>query len=749
VKVRLTATGLIFVLAASTAFLSLRAERKTSNGAAHPLIFPPPLPIGFLFEVTSTGDGDNVGAGGICDDGTGNCTLRAAIQAANASPGDDSIRFNIPTTDPGFESGRWFIRLSKALPDISNINIEGPGPDKLIVQRFVAMPFRIFNVTTNGTASFSGISILSGQAVNDSGGGVQNVNDGTVNITNCALSDNSVFVTSGLVRFGGAIYNKATGTVTLSNSMLTNNSAENGGGAIRNENGTLNVTSCSFSNNSTPDGAGGGIQIFAGTCTVLNSTFRDNSATGPSIGSGGGIANHNGTLTVTNCTFSHNFAAGSGGGAITNDGSLSLTNSTLSANFAAADGGAIRNTSTAAVINCTVTGNSVISGSGVGGGVFQDFQGPTMVKGTIVALNSASSGPDISGTFISGGFNLIGKVNGGSGFAATTDNTGTINAPLDPLLSPNGLQDNGGSTQTIALQAGSPAINAGPVDAPSTDQRGFARIGQPDIGAFEFAGTNFTQFLGNISTRGFVGTSDNVMIGGFVISGREAKSVLLRAIGPSLANPPFHLSGTLQDPTLSLFRGSTVIVSNDNWKDRPNSSFIPIELQPTNDSESAIFTALLPGAYTAIVSGVNNGTGIGLVEVYDMDQTTPSKLVNISTRGFVQTGDNVLIGGFIVNGQDPEKLVVRAIGPSLADPPFSLTNVLQNPTLSLFDANGMVFASNDDWRSIQEADIMATGLRPSNDAESAIVTTLIPGNYTAIVRGANSTTGIALVEVYD
>jgi hypothetical protein len=150
-------------------------------------------------------------------------------------------------------------------------------------------------------------------------------------------------------------------------------------------------------------------------------------------------------------------------------------------------------------------------------------------------------------------------------------------------------------------------------------------------------------------------------------------------------------------------------------------------LRPTNGLESAILVSLAPGAYTAIVSGANGGTGIGLVEVFDIDASAQSKLGNISTRGLVSTGDGVMIGGFIVKGPNSDKVVVRAIGPTVANPPFNLTNVLQNPMLSLFDANGAKFVSNDDWRSGQEADIMSTGLQPSNDAESAIVITLVPG----------------------
>jgi hypothetical protein len=148
-------------------------------------------------------------------------------------------------------------------------------------------------------------------------------------------------------------------------------------------------------------------------------------------------------------------------------------------------------------------------------------------------------------------------------------------------------------------------------------------------------------------------------------------------------------------------------------------------------------------AYTATVRGVDNGTGVGLVEVYDLDRTVDSKLANISTRGFVQTEDNVLIGGLIVLGQDPLRVIVRAIGPSLP-----VAGALENPTLELHDGNGALIASNDNWRSDQEAEIIATGIPPSNDLESAIVQNLAPGNYTAIVAGANSTTGVALVEAY-
>ena len=270
-----------------------------------------------------------------------------------------------------------------------------------------------------------------------------------------------------------------------------------------------------------------------------------------------------------------------------------------------------------------------------------------------------------------------------------------------------------------------------------------------DSGHNYAADSSLTDSLGNISTRGLVGTGDDVLIGGFIISGSANKTVLLRAIGPSLAAAPFNLSGALPDPTISLFKDGTRIEFNDNWMDSTNAASISSNLQPTVASESAILVSLPPGAYTAIVSGANGSPGIGLVEVYDMDPTAPSKLANISTRGLVQTGDNVLIGGIAVQGQGSEKVVVRAIGPSLRLPPFNIANALLNPTLSLFDGNGNRFALNDDWRNDQEVELLQTGLQPTDAAESAIVLTLSPGNYTAIVSGVNGTSGVALVEVYE
>ena len=246
--------------------------------------------------------------------------------------------------------------------------------------------------------------------------------------------------------------------------------------------------------------------------------------------------------------------------------------------------------------------------------------------------------------------------------------------------------------------------------------------------------------LANISTRAVVGTNANVLIGGFIITGTQTKKVIVRGIGPSLPLP-----GSMLDPALELHDSSgALIASNDNWGQSANSAEIADSgVAPTNPSESAILTSLAPGSYTAILSGVNQTIGTAVVEVYDLDGAADSKLANISTRAFVQSGDNVLIGGLIVVGQSAADVIVRAIGPSLTVP-----GAMADPTLELRDANGILLASNDNWRSTQQAAIIATGLPPTRDAESAIVTSFAPGSYTAIVRGANGANGVAVVEVY-
>ena len=218
--------------------------------------------------------------------------------------------------------------------------------------------------------------------------------------------------------------------------------------------------------------------------------------------------------------------------------------------------------------------------------------------------------------------------------------------------------------------------------------------------------------------------------------------MLLRAIGPSLSQ---FVPGALENPTLELFQGDTLLASNDDWKETQQSEIEATTIPPSNDLESAIVMTLPANgsAFTAIVRGLNDRTGVGLVEIYDLDTSIDSKLANIATRGFVQTGNDVMIGGLIVLGGAPQKVIVRAIGPSLP-----VESKLADPTLRLFDSNGGEIGFNNNWKDSQQTEIEATTIPPSNDLESAIVQTLAPGAYTAIVRGVDETTGVALVEVY-
>jgi hypothetical protein len=256
--------------------------------------------------------------------------------------------------------------------------------------------------------------------------------------------------------------------------------------------------------------------------------------------------------------------------------------------------------------------------------------------------------------------------------------------------------------------------------------------------------------LANISTRGFVGTGDNVMIGGFVVAGTGSCPVLLRAVGPSLGRPPFNIPGVLQNPQLELHRpDGSLLTSNDDWMTASNASDVSKSgLAPADPAEAAILINLNPGNYTAIVKGTNNTSGVALVEGYNLEPAASSRFYNISTRGFVQNGDNVMIAGVIVKGPDNQQVLIRALGPTLGQPPFNVPNVLADPFLDLRDANGSVLMTNDNWQSSQQAAIQTSGLAPPNEAESAILTTLAPGNYTAILSGVGDTIGNALIEVY-
>ena len=358
---------------------------------------------GLLYEVDSTGDGGLVGSSNFCDDGTGRCTLRAAIEASNLHPRVDGISFFLPTGS--------VINLTRALPNVSQgVDIVGPDAGQVTVRRNTAPNYRIFNVTTSSAVSF--LNLVIGNGVADAGGGI-NHGSGTLNLTNC---------------------------------VFTGNLAQNGGG-VNNNGGTLYATNCTFTGNAANSNGGGIANNFFGTVNIRNSTFNGNNATmgDPSADGGGGVCNGNtlgsngGFLKVTNSTFIGNFAYSGGAISTVAGGSATITNSTLSENL--------------------------VGLSNKGGGISSDSTGPVSVKSCIIA--SSTGGPgitsrrDVSGIFSSSGFNLIGKSDGSTGFTAATDQVGTIASPLNPKLDPAGLQSNGGPTQTIALQLDSPAIDRG------------------------------------------------------------------------------------------------------------------------------------------------------------------------------------------------------------------------------------------------------------------------------------------------
>jgi uncharacterized repeat protein (TIGR01451 family) len=257
----------------------------------------------------------------------------------------------------------------------------------------------------------------------------------------------------------------------------------------------------------------------------------------------------------------------------------------------------------------------------------------------------------------------------------------------------------------------------------------------------------------NISTRLRVQTGDNVGIAGFIIRGNASKPVVLRGLGPSLVNMGLPAASLLNDPYIELHGPNGALITfNDNWKESPQRSQIEgTAFQPADDRESVILMTLAPGAYTGIITGVGQTTGIGVIEVYDNNQALDSDLANISTRGFVQSGNDVMIGGFTLGGNNnPTNIAVRALGPSLAN--SGLSNVLADPMLELHNADGTIMVSNDDWQSdsVSAAQLTANGLALPDPKESGIFTSLAPpGQFTAVVTGKNGGIGLALVEIYD
>jgi hypothetical protein len=246
-----------------------------------------------------------------------------------------------------------------------------------------------------------------------------------------------------------------------------------------------------------------------------------------------------------------------------------------------------------------------------------------------------------------------------------------------------------------------------------------------------------------------VETGENVGIGGFIITGTASKQVIIRGIGPSLTR--YDIVNVLEDPVLELHGpGDFATMINDDWRDTQEAEIQATGIPPTDDREPAIIVTLAPGAYTVILTGKAETPGVALVEVYDLNHEADSKLANLSTRALVSTGDDIVIGGFLLSDNGaPDRVVVRGIGPTLSV--RGVTNPLANPVLELHNTNGALLIANNDWQDnpVQAAEIAAAGLAPTNDLESALVATLPPGLYTALLAGLNSGTGLGVVEIYD
>ncbi len=607
-----------------------------------------------------------------------------------------------------------------------------------------------------------------------------------ISILDTAAIVNGFTVQNGHARIGGGIYVSGG---TIENCTVINNTAtgdDNGdgqGGGIYINNGTVrfcdiydNVANSSVTDQYFNSAAGGGIYSFDGV--VANSSISNN-VCAANYANGGGIDLNGGTLTK--CLVSSNAATAlfypAGGGIYANPGAI-IDGCTISSNSATAtdtgafttcnaSGGGFNIGNGTTIQNTLVYANSAIAPSGFANGGGGTSSG-SIVRNCTIAANTVSAPSNVSsakGGGVLWGYNDTCVNNIVSFNSAPVD---TDNSDVNPFsypqyvscwMSADPLFANAAAND-YHLSSTSPCIDAGldqdwMTGAQDLDANSRINNGAVDIGAYEFTtALPAPAKLGNISTRLAVGTGDNVLIGGIIIQGTVPKKVIIRAIGPDLSQ--YGVVGALSDPTLELHDGSgAVIGQNDNWGTTIQGGVITGDqvadiqasgLVPGDSHDSVIIATLPPANYTAIVRGLNNTTGVALVEVYDLDPTAGASLANISTRGLVQTNDNVLIGGLIMLGADPQEVIVRALGPELTA--YGVAGALTDPNLELHDGDGNLIAFDDNWKESQQTEIAATGLAPGDDRESAIVATLPPGNYTTIIHGVGGTTGVALVEAY-
>jgi hypothetical protein len=602
--------------------------------------------------------------------------------------------------------------------------------------------------------------------------------NGTINRPSAQLT-----VTDTLIRGGGAAApssRQGGGIFVAGDSHAMYGITVNQNGTAEQNRAQVTLKRVVFANLATVDSGGNGnggamtgdfITLNADSCIIENCSASQ---------FGGGFEFiHGSNVSITNTTFSHNSAGVLGGALTMFGGILNLTNSNLTDNqltnpgggsalmFSADPGGGQLPAwdMTGAVENC------VISNNFGGPATIYDGYRANAPFNRLQYKNNKIHPSDTSAFFIDSiGSRSVADINAmvlTLGDNSTVQKGITNSALTSPmaigaiLMAPQLRSATGAPGEAVPVPAyvafassvGTPVLDGTTMPNPSDVIPASSNAAHTlTVGANSFVTTPVPGLALNISTRLPVGTGQQVLIGGFIIQGPNPKTVMLRAIGPSL---PF--GGVLADPYLELHDGTgATIATNDNWKTTnlggvlTSSQVIDIiasTIAPSSNQESAIIATLNPGPYTAVVRGATNDTGIAVVEGYDLDADPVSKLANISTRGFVLTNDNVMIGGFIFGGgPGATKIVVRGIGPSLSA--FGVTNPLTDPMLELHDGNGTTIDSNDDWKSNQAA-IQATGLQPSNDAEAAILATnLTPGGYTAILRGKNGGIGVGVLEIY-
>jgi len=751
--------------------------------------------LGATLVGVATVNADTLIVTNTADAGAG--SLRAAIAAANDG---DTIQFDAAL------NGQSILLTSGELVIDTNITIDGPGADQLTVTKSSGT-LRIFHVLLGHGVTIEGLTIDGKGTV---GAGLW-IDHASVTLDGCVVQgclgsggvlcsasfndDSYVIVANSTIRnnqadtAGGGIHNQASNgahaILSIRNSIVSNNivgsSDTASGGGIWNS-GEMDITNSIVNGNvsggngsQVPFGNGGGISNQEGSVMLIsNSTISGNSAGL----TGGGVYNVGGLATIDSSTVSGNSASGindlegwGDGAGIYNGSSITITNSTLSNNNSTRSGGAVSNRGSLTIGHSTLSGNNAFEG-----GTIANYNGATVQIGN-TALKVSTSSPsisNISGTITSNGYNLIND-NGGGFLTGPGDQINT-----EPMLGP--LQNNGGPTFTHGLLTGSPAIDTGDpsfTPPPLHDQRGpgYNRVvnGRIDVGAFEVQPAEPTPtppatatptatvaatpsptptatasppatptptpaaHALQLSTRMFVQTGDNVGIGGFIITGSVPKQVLLRGVGAST------VPGALADPVLELHGPPGFItIINDNCD--PGDFGSPFCMPGSLDS--AIVATLDPGTYSAILRGNNNASGVALVEVYDLNDGVDSKLANLSTRAFVSTGDDIVIAGVLLGGGSGlDTIVVRGIGPSLTG--FGVPNALADPMLELRDENGALLVANDNWQDDPIGMISVLGLAPTNALESAIVATLAPGAYTALLSGVNNGTGVGLVEVYD